>query len=478
MPRLAYGLPVVQASAPSLQTLLPSDGYSTFAQPCNHDDWSVGAPTLEQRYLLNSSFWQPGGPLLFYAGNEGPIEDFVQATGAMWTLAQEVGAIVLFAEHRGYGGSLTTNCSDGYRSVSSAAALADFAALAASLRGASSALADATLVAIGGSYGGMLACWLRLRYAHIFDGALAASAPIVLGAAAPSAAIYEVTSRDFACAKGIGGAFRALWLNGATEAGRAEIASSLGLCKPPPSRAAVEALIGRLQQALFTFAQLDYPYKATFGAISLPASPVSVACGRFEHNSTALPLLRRLGAAVSLLPALDPSLSPSGCVTLAENATFEATLPGFVPGAWSYQRCSEIVLPYEATAATSPLFLPCSEFAPNCWDAKRFAAWCNANYGVQPSASSATIAYGGRNVRASGSRIVFTNGDRDPWSACGVTAADVDPSRDLLSIRMHGAAHHLDLRAPNKADPADVVAARALQTRMVKKWVSEGRRWP
>ena len=106
----------------------------------------------------------------------------------------------------------------------------------------------------------------------------------------------------------------------------------------------------------------------------------------------------------------------------------------------------------------------------------RFANWCAATYGVRPSVSAADVAYGGRDVRASGSRIVFTNGELDPWSAAGVTEDDVDAARDLVSIRMRGAAHHLDLRSPNAADPADVVAARNLQRRMLRKWISEDAR--
>ena len=43
----------------------------------------------------------------------------------------------------------------------------------------------------------------------------------------------------------------------------------------------------------------------------------------------------------------------------------------------------------------------------------------------------------------------------------------------MSCVCMAGAAHHLDLRAPNAADPPDVLAARAAQARMVAKWVAE-----
>ena len=101
----------------------------------------------------------------------------------MWENAQEFGALLVFAEHRFYGESKpypegTDGCMHG---LTSEQAMADFAVLIDHLREPVSqggmGAARSAIIGFGGSYGGMIGAWFRLKYPNAVDGVIAASAP-------------------------------------------------------------------------------------------------------------------------------------------------------------------------------------------------------------------------------------------------------------------------------------------------------------
>lgn len=101
------------------------------------------------------------------------------APGLMWELAPRHSALLVFAEHRYYGESRPFERRTG-RSMhwlTMEQAMADYAELIWELR-AELEDADTPVIGFGGSYGGMLAAWFRMKYPHLLDGAIAGSAPI------------------------------------------------------------------------------------------------------------------------------------------------------------------------------------------------------------------------------------------------------------------------------------------------------------
>ena len=139
--------------------------------------------TFTQRLLINSDSYEKGGPILFYTGNEGDITLFAQNTGFMFDIAPQFGALIVFAEHRYYGESLPF----GNASFSEPAhtkfltveqALADFVQVLQWVRQDLLNTPQAAAISFGGSYGGMLAAWLRMSYPSAVQGAIAGSAPV------------------------------------------------------------------------------------------------------------------------------------------------------------------------------------------------------------------------------------------------------------------------------------------------------------
>ena len=153
------------------------------------------------------------------------------------------------------------------------------------------------------------------------------------------------------------------------------------------------------------------------------------------------------------------------CLPLDPAAHFQTYNPGFMQGAWTFQRCSEIILPV-AVSDSNPMFLRCSEFAPNCWSLQTLADFCNATFGVVPKPTFDLAYFFGANVSGV-SNLFLTNGELDPWRSGGWTRS----TPAIPSLVLRGGAHHLDLRTPNPADPPDVTAARTAQVAFVKEVV-------
>jgi len=144
------------------------------------DHFTPTEDTFMQRYFINDDTYAPGGPMFFYLGNEADVTLYLNATGLIWENAAEFNALVVFAEHRYYGESHPFG--DDYLNhkefLSVEQALSDYVSLVGSLKDEYQFAHSDAVIGFGGSYGGMLASWARYKYPHVWDGAIAGSAPI------------------------------------------------------------------------------------------------------------------------------------------------------------------------------------------------------------------------------------------------------------------------------------------------------------
>ena len=243
--------------APPVRPSTANCSVSYHTQPLDHFSYTDNR-SFAQRVFTNDQHWRPGGPILFYCGNEASVELYVNATGWMWERAEAFGALLVWAEHRYYGktqpfgSAASSGASSGgnastLRWLTLEQALADYATLIHALKAQRGAPASTKVIALGGSYGGMLAAWLRMHYPSAVDAALAASAPVLAfdglarpGVAFDGNAFWRVVTRDASPAAGAHEdcvpAVRATWpaidAAAATAAGRAQLASTFRLCGP------------------------------------------------------------------------------------------------------------------------------------------------------------------------------------------------------------------------------------------------------
>jgi pimeloyl-ACP methyl ester carboxylesterase len=137
------------------------------------DNHGAGSPTYPMRYLVEDTYWdKENGPIIFYAGNEGDVWTFFDNSGFMTTtLAETFGALVVFGEHRYFGESMPFGDQSFEREnlpyLTVEQAMNDYVDLIKFLK-TDLSLEDRAVIVGGGSYGGMLAAWLRMKYPQWF----------------------------------------------------------------------------------------------------------------------------------------------------------------------------------------------------------------------------------------------------------------------------------------------------------------------
>lgn len=264
-----------------------------YTQKVNHFNAS-DSRTFQQRYLIDSTYYKEAtGPIIFYAGNEGGIWAFYNNSGFMSeTLAKKFGALVVFAEHRYYGsskpfGDQSLNKTAGnvqYLTIPNV--LADFVDLVNYLKAQDPTLKNKAVIVGGGSYGGVLAAWLRIKYPHVFQGALASSATVrwFRDTVLPTAFDTWVSK----IVKQIGGqeCFD-LYKDGFFDLASlkydftkyAKLKEIFNLCNAPTTPDDIDTLIGTASDAIGTTAMVNYPYPTDF-LNPLPAWPLKEGCTR------------------------------------------------------------------------------------------------------------------------------------------------------------------------------------------------------
>lgn len=419
--------------------------------------------TFDMRYMMADQYWNhDGGPIFLYTGNEEAVEKFVRNTGIMWEWAPEFNALLVFAEHRFYGQSLPFG-NRSYESphhlgyLTAEQALADYADLILHLKYTLPGAEKSAVVAFGGSYGGMLAAWFRLKFPHIVTASLAASAPINMSPGlVPCGKFDEAVTAAYereseVCSAAIRRSWTELQKLGYTVAGCEHLRHKFRLCQGlHPSNYTL--LRDWIKEVYSTLALVNFPAPSDLvGAV--PGSPVRVVCDGFVkapvNNGSAL-----IHAVVRAVNVLFNSTGQRKCNDLL---IFQHHLVGY-----SFQTCNELMKATCGNGVTDMFF-------PYTWNASAEMERCQTQFGITPDFYRTIMLYGGDRFDTA-TNIIFSNGELDPWSSLGVLEP---PSDDVVVLTIPGAAHHADLRFSRPSDSPELVRARRIEKTYIRRWIAE-----
>lgn len=490
-------------SAPPLTTGFPPPRF--FTQKLDH--FAEEPRTWQQAFFVNDSFWKAGGPVFLCVGGEGPpltgaaVSSSVHCNVAVEHL-QEFGALMLALEHRYYGCHnasacpYTTEDAEPLRWLSSRQALADIATLHAHMTSELKLPPSTRWVTFGGSYPGMLASWARLLYPKLIHASISSSAPAYAKLDMPE--YNDLVARAFSLPS----------VGGSDE------------CRQ--TIAAGHATIGRLMQSAFgravlvsKFATLrglgaawlePRSHRADFaggGVASFPAQSNDPSCdtpGCSIGKICAL-LAQAPGSAVDKLATLSsaqlqagliqphprlPAVLPAGALVHPAGAGAQvapagtrgldevdgSSAPGALLDHWGYQTCTEFGF-YQTCESGSGCF-----FTQGLIDLNASLAFCGSDFGISRGAIADAI--GRTNARYGGlrpdlhfgaeaaTRIMYVNGDVDPWSALSILSS---PAFAILP-NVSGASHHFWTHPTKPTDQKSVIEARLAIVAQLRSWLA------
>lgn len=281
--------------------------------------------TFPLRYYVNEDYYNrhnKTSPCFFYAGNEANIRQFVNNSGFLFEAAEEFGALVVFAEHRYYGESLIPD-NDDMSFLTVEQAMEDFNTLNVHIRNKWKMHSQGAFVVFGGSYGGNLALWLRLKNPNLWAGAIASSATPLKTLLRTTNGFARIETQVYAnvssqCPDLVRQGWRELFQLADSSKGRQTIQHKFALCEPLPDPTAAEDVHGWVGGALETLVQYGYPYPTNFYN-PVPAYPFRVACQRMLSTNTGLDALR---AAVDVFYNYTGQAGP--CFDYDDDVTFQA----------------------------------------------------------------------------------------------------------------------------------------------------------
>jgi len=385
-------------------------------------------------------------------------------------MLEETGALMFALEHRYYGCWNASACpvknlsSPGaLRFHSSRQALGDIAAFVKFAQSMYRLTPKNYWVTWGGSYPGMLAGWARLKFPHLIHAAVSSSAPV--RAEVDMRGYNDVVADAYAVAdEGVGGSPACTM---AIKKGHQQIGAMFG---SPTGRKTLSSLFGNNdswyedvsnQRVFAGYGVADFPAQGNDPTCSEGMCNIKRICEAMTNV--------RIGSEVHRLAAVRKAQAARDKRTTANTLALQATpAPGWAgANLWLWQTCTEFGF-YQTCEKGTRCF-----FTQGLADLASEMDFCSSDFGIPPETVAANVDFSNTYYGADqpqGSRVLYVNGEVDPWHANSILA---QRSPDLPALYVAGASHHAWTHPSTPSDQASVKQARHSIRRVVHEFLAE-----
>ncbi|KAM3910559.1 thymus-specific serine protease [Leptodactylus fuscus] len=437
----------------------PVEGYLT--QPLDHFN-RRNNDTYRQRYWINEEFWKrPDGPVFLYIGGESSESEFSVLSGEHVELAQTHHALLVSLEHRYYGTSINPDglTLDAIKFLSSQQALADLASFHLFISQKYNLTPKNAWICFGGSYPGSLSAWFRLKFPHLVYAAVASSAPV--------RAELDFTDYNKVVAQSlsdpvIGGSAKCLdrvresfqEVNSMLHPGNtSKLEKDFSSCSPLHAPEDYAEFVSNLADIFMGAVQYN---------MESPGSDVRKICENMVAAESAYEGLRTVNKMYMEFIGLK-CVENSYEKSLADIKNTSISLVGVGERQWYYQTCTEFGY-YQTCEDSSCPFSPLMTL-------KSQLDLCTEIFQIPPDSVRQSVKftnefYGADHPKSS--RIIFVNGDIDPWHALSVLK---NQSRSEIAIFINGTAHCANMNPSRTSDPPSLQKAREEIADKIREWL-------